>query len=85
MKPIETCVETAWLQRLKLKFDKPLPSFAFNFNLHPYIKGVFIFCGVLASFLSLGNIGAAILLPILYDRPMASCIQGIVFGYYCPP
>ena len=33
----------------------------------------------------LGNIGAAILLPILYGQPIESCIQGILFGYYCPP
>jgi len=26
-------------QRKKLKYDKPLSSFAFNFNLHRYIKG----------------------------------------------
>ena len=35
--------------------------------------------------LSPGNIGAAILLPILYDQPISTCIQGILFGYYCPP
>ena len=29
--------------------------------------------------------GAAILLPILYGQPIESCIQGILFGYYCPP
>jgi hypothetical protein len=57
-----------------------------NFFTDPdQIKGVIIFCAFLASFLSLGNIGAAILLPILYDQPMQTCIQGILFGYYCPP
>ena len=49
------------------------------------IKGVIIFCAFLASFASLGNVGAAILLPILYGQPIESCIQGILFGYYCPP
>lgn len=29
------------------------------------LKGVVLFCGVLASFFSLGNIGAALLLPVL--------------------
>jgi hypothetical protein len=24
------------------------------------------------------------LLPILYDQPISTCIQGILFGYYCP-
>lgn len=57
-----------------------------NFFTDPdQIKGVIIFCAFLASFLSLGNIGAAILLPILYDQPIQTCIQGILFGYYCPP
>ena len=57
-----------------------------NFFTDPdQIKGVIIFCAFLASFASLGNIGAAILLPILYGQPIESCIQGILFGYYCPP
>ena len=57
-----------------------------NFFTDPdQIKGVIIFCAFLASFLSLGNVGAAILLPILYDQPIQTCIQGILFGYYCPP
>jgi hypothetical protein len=56
-----------------------------NFFTDPdQLKGVVIFCAFLASFLSLGNIGAAILLPILYDQPISTCIQGILFGYYCP-
>jgi hypothetical protein len=29
----------AWFQRLKLKCDEPLLTFAFNFNLRRYIKG----------------------------------------------
>ena len=57
-----------------------------NFFTDPdQLKGVVIFCAFLASFLSLGNIGAAVLLPILYDQPISTCIQGILFGYYCPP
>ena len=57
-----------------------------NFFTDPdQIKGVIIFCAFLASFASLGNIGAAILLPMLYGQPIQSCIQGILFGYYCPP
>ena len=57
-----------------------------NFFTDPdQMKGVIIFCAFLASFASLGNIGAAILLPILYGQPIESCIQGILFGYYCPP
>ena len=56
-----------------------------NFFTDPdQLKGVVRFCAFLASFLSLGNIGAAILLPILYDQPISTCIQGILFGYYCP-
>ena len=48
------------------------------------IKAVGIFCAFLASFLSLGNIGAAFLLPIIYGKPLQSCIGGIVFGLPCP-
>ena len=48
------------------------------------IKAVAIFCAFLASFLSLGNIGAAFLLPIIYGKPLQSCIGGIVFGLPCP-
>ena len=35
-----TCysIESAWFQRLKLKYDKQLVSFAFSFNLRRYIK-----------------------------------------------
>ena len=56
-----------------------------NFFTDPeQIKGVVIFCAFLASFLSLGNIGAAIILPILYDKPVPEyCLQSILFGYYC--
>ena len=56
-----------------------------NFFTDPdQIKGVIIFCAFLASFASLGNIVAR-LLPILCGQPIESCIQGILFGYYCPP
>ena len=48
------------------------------------LKAVAIFCAFLASFLSFGNIGAAFLLPILYGKPLQSCIGGIVFGLPCP-
>ena len=48
------------------------------------LKAVVIFCAFLASFLSLGNIGAAFLLPIIYGKPLQSCIGGIVFGLPCP-
>ena len=30
-------VDRAWCQRLKLKYDEPLSSFAFNFNLRHYV------------------------------------------------
>ena len=33
---VETCVESAWFQRLKLNYDEPLSSFAFNFNSRHY-------------------------------------------------
>ena len=48
------------------------------------LKAVAIFCAFLASFLSLGNIGAALILPILYGKPLQTCLAGIVFGLYCP-
>ena len=58
-----------------------------NFFTDPaQIKGVVIFCAFLLSFFSLGNIGAAVLLPILYgtDDTLADfCIQSLLFGYYC--
>ena len=34
--PVETRVESAWLQRLKLKYNKLLSGFAFKFNLRSY-------------------------------------------------
>jgi len=33
---VDTRVGSAWFHRLKLKYDKLLSSFAFNFNLRPY-------------------------------------------------
>ena len=57
-----------------------------NFFTDPdQIKCVVIFSAFLAAFGSLGNIGASILLPILYGQPIQTCVQGILFGYYCPP
>ena len=35
---VETRVQSAWLQRLKLKCDKLLSGYAFEFNLRRYIK-----------------------------------------------
>jgi len=35
-KTVETRVETAWLKLLKLKYDVPLSSFVFDFNLRQY-------------------------------------------------
>jgi len=56
-----------------------------NFFTDPaQIKGVVVFCAFLLSFFSLGNIGAAILLPILYgtdDTLGDFCIQSLIFGY----
>ena len=58
-----------------------------NFFTDPaQIKGGVVFCAFLLSFFSLGNIGAAILLPILYgtdDTLGDFCIQSLIFGYYC--
>lgn len=50
------------------------------------LKGVAIFCVFLLSFFSLGNIGAALILPILYgtDQNLGDfCLQSLLFGYYC--
>ena len=50
------------------------------------IKGVLIFCAFLLSFFSLGNIGAALLLPQLYGTGETLgdfCLQSLIFGYYC--
>jgi hypothetical protein len=50
------------------------------------LKGVVIFCAFLLSFFSLGNVGAAIILPLLYgtdDTLSDFCIQSLLFGYYC--
>ena len=50
------------------------------------LQGVAIFCAFLLSFFSLGNIGAALILPILYgtDQGLGDfCIQSLLFGYYC--
>ena len=58
-----------------------------NFFTDPaQIKGVVIFCAFLASFISLGNIGAAVILPRLYgvDSNLSDfCLQSLLFGYYC--
>ena len=50
------------------------------------IRAVMIFCAFLLSFFSLGNIGAAIILPIVYGTGESLgdfCIQSLLFGYYC--
>ncbi|CAL50556.1 unnamed product [Ostreococcus tauri] len=50
------------------------------------LQGVAIFCAFLLSFFSLGNVGAALILPILYgtDQGLGDfCIQSLLFGYYC--
>ena len=39
MLQVESRVESKWFQLLQLKYDKLLPSFAFNFNLRPYTLG----------------------------------------------
>ena len=36
LKRVEISVESAWIQRLKLKHDEPLSVFAFNCNLRRY-------------------------------------------------
>jgi hypothetical protein len=36
LKLVGTSVESTWFQRLKLEYDKPLSSFAFNFNVRLY-------------------------------------------------
>lgn len=46
-------------------------------------KGIVVFSAVLAAFFSLGNLGAAILLPWLYNKPIDLCFQAIVLGYPC--
>ena len=57
-----------------------------NFFTDPdQIKGVIIFCAFLASFASLGNIGRRSRCPSSAGSPSRRCIQGILFGYYCPP
>jgi len=37
LKPIETRIESAWLQRSKLKYDEPVSEFAFKLNLRRYM------------------------------------------------
>ena len=39
---VETRVQSAWFQRLKLKYDKLLSSFAFEFNWRQYSAGRFL-------------------------------------------
>jgi len=41
---LTTCysIKSAWCQRLELKCDEPLSSFAFNFNLRRYVEGEWI-------------------------------------------
>ena len=36
LKRVESSVESAWFQRLKLTYNEPLSKFAFNLNLRPY-------------------------------------------------
>jgi hypothetical protein len=40
-KRVETRVERALFQRLKLEYDEPLSNFAFNFNVRRYTKVAF--------------------------------------------
>ena len=47
------------------------------------LKGVVVFCSVLAAFFSLGNVGAAIVLPLLYNKPIELCAPAILLGYPC--
>jgi hypothetical protein len=37
---VKTRIESAWFRRLKLKHDKLLSNFAFNFNFRPYVTAV---------------------------------------------
>lgn len=46
-------------------------------------RGILIFSSFLAAFFSLGNIGAALLLPWLYSKPIQLCVQAIVLGFPC--
>ena len=40
--PIEPTLKSPEIKRLKLTYDEPLSSFAFNGNLRPYIKGTLV-------------------------------------------
>jgi hypothetical protein len=42
LKPIQTCVESAWSPLLKLDHDELLSNIAFNFNLRPYTLSVVV-------------------------------------------
>ena len=44
--PAEACVECAWFQCLKLRYEKPLSNFAFNRSLRRYIVGFMHFWGL---------------------------------------
>ena len=48
------------------------------------IKGIVVFCAFLGAFFSLGNLGAAFLLPALYGGQNVNlCWQAIVLAYPC--
>jgi len=42
LKRVETRVESAWFQRLKLGYDEPLSNFAFILNLRRYTAGCMV-------------------------------------------
>lgn len=49
LKLIETSVESAWYRHLKLKYDDPVSSFAFGFNLRCYTQDASQWPGRLAD------------------------------------
>jgi len=52
---VDTRVECACFQRMKLKHDKLLSSFAFTFNLRPYVKDNARLTGVSDAMLKVGR------------------------------
>ena len=76
LKRLETRVETAWLQRLKLKYDELLSSFAFNSNLRHYRSNVSIAEGKLTCSVDVNHFSLYTLAEVSPTLRATSCADG---------
>jgi len=82
LKPVETRVETAWCQRLKLKYDELLSSFGFNFTLRRYpldhLRHVWLLPLAAVSNITMGALCGAAVVRVLKARPFLHEYEGTI-------